>query len=261
MISLLESVILGIIQGLTEWFPVSSSGHLALYQNIFGLDVPVLFDIYLHLGTLLVLFIFFWKDIVKIASDVLCLRSETDEFEMGKYILIATLVTGVVGFLFYDFISGLFLSLRGIGFGFLFTGLILITGKNIKPKKKEIGVLNSLIIGLFQGIALIPGVSRSGSTIGIGIIRGIDRVKLARFSFLLSIPAIIGAGAIDTLSNYSGAIPFLAENVLAVVLGVGFSAIVGYTCLSGLMKIIEKGKFHYFAYYCFAIGIITLILA
>lgn len=261
MVSVLEAIILGVIQGLTEWFPVSSSGHLALYQNIFGLDVPVLFDIYLHLGTLIVLFVFFWNDIIKIVSDVLSLRSETDYFEIGKNIFIATLVTGVIGFVFYKAFTDLFSNLIGIGLGFLFTGFILIAGKNVSSVKKDIGVFNSLIIGVFQGLALIPGISRSGSTIGVGIIRGIDKMKLAKFSFLLSIPAIIGATLVDTANNYKSAIPFLAENMLAILLGIGFSALVGYLCLRWLMKLIDKGKFHYFAYYCFAVGLFTLFIA
>ena len=260
MVSIIESIILGIIQGLTEWFPVSSSGHLALYQNLFNVDVPVLFDIYLHLGTLLVLFIFFWKEISGIIKDVVGLKWKSPNMLIASYIVMGCVITGALGMLFYDFFSSGFNDLRYVGFGFLFSGIILFVSGKVKKKRDHVNFGDAVTVGFFQGLSLIPGVSRSGATIGSGMLRGADRVKIAKFSFLMSIPAIFGAALIQSLGYFGGAVPFLRENLIAVILGVFFSAFVGYLTLSGLMRIIKKGGFHHFSWYCFVIGIITLIL-
>jgi undecaprenyl-diphosphatase len=259
MIGVFESIILGIIQGLTEWFPVSSSGHLVLFQNIFGVEVPLAYDIYLHLGTLFVLFVFFWRDIFNIVKDVLLLR-KTENSRLGVLIIAGSVITAVVGFTFYDFFSSMFSNLLFVGIAFLITGVLLFLSGKVKIGRKNVGFVNSLFIGLAQGLALIPGISRSGSTISIGMISGVDRIKVAKFSFLLSIPAIVGASLIESISGYETIFPFLIENLLAVILGVVFSAVTGYICLSALMKIIKKGWFYYFSYYCFSIGLITLII-
>jgi undecaprenyl-diphosphatase len=259
MISLLESIILGIIQGLTEWFPVSSSGHLVLFQHIFGVEVPLAYDIYLHLGTLFVLFLFFWKDIFNIVRDVLLLR-KSENSKIGMLIIVGSVITAIVGLLFYKLFSSVFSDLLFVGIAFLVSGGLLFLSGKVKVGKKKVGFVNSIFIGLIQGLSLIPGISRSGSTISIGMISGVDRIKVAKFSFLLSIPAIVGASLIESVNSYETILPFLIENLLAVIFGVIFSAITGYICLKALMRIIKKGGFYYFSYYCFFIGIITLII-
>ena len=260
MVSIIESVILGILQGLTEWFPVSSSGHLVLFQKVLGVEVPLAYDIYLHVGTLLVLFLFFWRDILRIISDLATLKFKSEYSKLAGLIVIGSVVTALIGFLFYDIFSVMFASLLWVGIAFLVTGLILALSGKVKQGKKKLGVSHSALIGLAQGLSLIPGISRSGATIGAGILSGADRVKVARFSFLLSMPAIVGASLIESFNHKELVFPFLVENWLAVVLGVVFSAVTGYICLSALMKIIKKGGFHYFSYYCFIVGLITLIL-
>ena len=261
MVGILGAIFLGIIQGLTEWFPVSSSGHLALFQNLFGWDVPVIFDIYLHIGTLLVLFIFFWREIKDIVGDVLRLDLRTDNSKIAGFIVIGTIVTGIIGMTFHDFFSSMFTNLLYVGYAFIFTGIILMLSNRKRIVKRRLNLWDSIVIGLFQGLALMPGISRSGATIGVGLFRGLDKVKVAKFSFLLSIPAIIGASIIESFGVSETAVPFLMDNLLIVILGVISSPITGYICLSLLMKLIEKGKFHYFAYYAFAIGIITILLS
>lgn len=261
MLSVIQSMILGIIQGLTEWFPVSSSGHLALYQNIFDVDVPVLYDVYLHLGTLIVLFIFFWKDITRIFKDVFTLKLKTKNSILAWYIISGSIATAVIGLTFYDFFSSTFYDLRYIGFGFLFSAMILYFSGKAKQKRDSINLSDSLVVGFFQAIALVPGVSRSGATIGAGMIKGAGKTEVARFSFLLSIPAVLGAAIIQSLGYFGEAIPFLRENLAAVAIGILFAAATGYLTLKGLIKIIEKGVFHKFSWYCLAIGIFTLIIA
>ncbi len=261
MIGILEAVFLGFIQGLTEWFPVSSSGHLALFQNLMGLEVPVLYDIYLHLGTLIVLLAFFWKEIKDIFADLLRLDFKSENSKLAGLIVIGLAVTSVIGLVFHDQFSAMFGNLLYVGIAFLFTGVILALSGMVKRGYRKVNFLDSVLIGLFQGISLIPGVSRSGATIGIGLFRGVDRIKVAKFSFLLSMPAIIGASIVESFGMSQLAFPFLVENLSAVIFGVLASAVTGYVCLRWLMKLIESGKFHYFAYYAFAAGIVTILLS
>ncbi len=252
---------LGIIQGLTEWFPVSSSGHLVLYQELFTVNVPVLFDIYLHLGTLLVLFIFFWTDLVTIIRDVFQWNTTSKHFTLAKQLLLATIVTAVIGFLFRPLFTSFFTNLLMVGFGFLFSGCLLLATKYTKHKRTTMKPRDTFSVGLFQGLALIPGVSRSGATISIGLLHGIDRMTIARFSFLLAIPAILGAAIFESITQLPTVLPFFIANSGAVLIGVLASAVTGYICLAALMNIIKKGNIHFFAIYCFIIGIITLGIA
>lgn len=261
MVGILEAVFLGFIQGLTEWFPISSSGHLALFQNLMGLEVPVLYNIYLHIGTLIVLFVFFWKDIKDIFADLLRLDFKSENSKLAGLIVVGLAVTSIIGLVFHDQFSAMFSNMLYVGIAFLFTGVILTLSGMVKRGYRRVNFLDSILIGLFQGISLIPGVSRSGATIGIGLFRGVDRVKVAKFSFLLSMPAIIGASIVESFGMSQLAVPFLMENLSAVIFGVLASAITGYICLRWLMKLVEGGKFHYFAYYAFAIGIVTILLS
>lgn len=261
MVGILEAIFLGIVQGLTEWFPVSSSGHLALFQNLFGWDVPVLFDIYLHLGTLIVLFIFFWDLIKDIFADLVRMDFQTENSKIAGFIVIGTIVTGIMGLVFHDAFSSMFTNLLYVGFAFIFTGIILLLSNRKRIVRKRLNLWDSIVIGFFQGLALMPGVSRSGATIGVGLFRGLDKVKVAKFSFLMSIPAIIGATIIESFGVSEMAWPFLMANFGVIITGIIFSAITGYICLKLLMKLIEKGKFHYFAYYTIALGIVTILLS
>jgi len=250
--NLIQAIFLGLIQGLTEWFPVSSSGHLALFQNLFNLDVPILFDVLLHLGTLLVVLLVFYKDILRILKAVVSWDTKSEYFKLAVFIIIGSLGTGIIGYFFRELFIGFFNNLKIIGIAFLFTGFLLFFSD--RKGNKKINYKNSFLIGLMQGIALIPGVSRSGATISTGMILGIERKKVARFSFLLMVPAVIG-GLVFESGN------IVNINLVNAFVGVLVSVLIGYVTLRFLLRIIQKGKFRYFSYYCFIIGIITLILS
>lgn len=250
--NLIQALFLGLVQGLTEWFPVSSSGHLALFQNLFSLDVPVLFDILLHVGTLIVVLLVFYKDIFKIIKSIFTWNTKSEYFKLAIFIIIGSVGTAIIGYFFRDLFVGFFNNLLAVGIAFLFTGVLLFFSD--KKGNKKLNYKNSFLIGLMQGVALIPGISRSGSTISTGMLLGIERKKVARFSFLLMIPAVIGG-----LIFESGSIADI--NLVNAFFGVLVSVIVGYVSLRYLLRLIEKGKFKNFSWYCFLIGLITIIIS
>lgn len=251
MVTFLQAVILGIIQGITEWLPVSSSGHLALAQFFLGIEASVFYDILLHIGTLLVVCIVFREDILKILKAAAKLDFKSEDGKLGLYIILASIPTALIGFTFHDLFSSFFSNLNMIAFALIFTSGILLASKFAKPKR-EINWWNSLLIGISQGIAIIPGISRSGATISTGMLAGIDRLKAARFSFLLSIPAVIGAALFEAKAGIG------EINLGTGLVGFVVAMIVGYLSIKLLLKIIEQKKFHYFAYYCFILGGVLL---
>ncbi|MGV8162106.1 MAG: undecaprenyl-diphosphate phosphatase [Candidatus Nanoarchaeia archaeon] len=245
-----QAIILGIVQGITEWLPVSSSGHLVLAQRLFGLSQPLIFDVMLHIGSLLVVFIFFWKDIKELILGII--RFEKEKLRMLLFIILATIPIALVGYFLKDTIHEAFSSLIVVGFGLIFTSILLFFSKYPKRKDKKLNWHNSLIVGFFQAIAILPGVSRSGSTISSGMFLGIKKEEIAKFSFIIFIPAILGATIIELPSI--GAI----ENLTAMIIGTVVSAVVGYFSLKLLMSVIKKDKFYYFAIYCLTLGLIVL---
>lgn len=245
MVSLIQAIILGVIQGITEWFPISSSGHLALIQNLFNLQVPIIYDILLHLGTALVILIKFRKDIL----NIILLK----ERKLLFYLIIGSIATALIGFTFKNLFESFFYNLTIIGIAFIVTGILLTLTKN-RTQNKKLNYKSSFIIGIAQGFALIPGISRSGSTIGIGLLSNINKDQLIKYSFILSLPAVIGATIFEMNSiNFT--------NLTPIIIGTLVSLIVGYISLTYLIKIIKRGNFHNFSYYCFIIGIITLIIS
>ena len=250
--SILAAVLLGVLQGLTEFFPVSSSGHLVVAQAIIpGFKQPgVLFDVVLHAGTLLAILIYYWKILLKLDT------------KYYFYIIIATLPAIVVGLLLGDIVEKLFTSTTVVGFAFLFTALLnFFTDRNLQSKGKKLLEssnfdVNSLVIGAFQAFAMIPGISRSGSTIFAGTKFKLSAREAAKFSFLLSVPAIIGANIVQ-FAKYSG--DTIIEPVYYLV---GFTAamISGYFAIGWVVNLLEKKKFRYFAYYCAALGMLVLLL-
>jgi undecaprenyl-diphosphatase len=248
-----QAIILGIIQGITEWLPISSSGHLVLAQQLFGLTQPLIFDVMLHLGSLLVIFIFFWKELKDLILGVL--KFEKEKLKMLLLIIIATIPIALVGYLFGDFINAAFQSLIIVGFGLVFTSLLLFLSKYPKKKEGKLKWYNVLIIGVAQAVAILPGVSRSGSTISSGMMLGIKKEDIARFSFIIFIPAILGATLLE-FGNL-GAV----ENIAAMIIGTVVSAVVGFFSLKLLMNVIKKDRFSWFGVYCLVLGIIVVILA
>lgn len=243
-----ESIFLGILQGITEWLPISSSGHLVLAQELLNIQAPIFFDALLHLATVLVIMIFFRKEIIQILKEFPDYKKPYGK--MGYYIIVGTIPIALVGYFFQDLIISLFSNLKAVGISLLFTGLLLLLTK-FSDGKRNIELKDSIIIGLSQALAILPGLSRSGATISTGLLLGLDKKQTTTFSFLLVIPAIIGA----TILEYS---PATLET--SYLYGFIASFIIGYITLKLLTFIIEKDYFHYFAYYCFILGILLLIL-
>jgi undecaprenyl-diphosphatase len=244
---MLKYIFLGILQGLTEFLPVSSSGHLLIAQKILGLTSEGLaISIILHLGTAIALIIFFLKDILKMLRNA----------KLMLLIIIVTAITGVIGVSGKDFFEGLFSSTAGVAVALVFTGIILIlTKKFMHAQRKDLRIKDALVLGLTQGIAIIPGISRSGITISTLLFRKVDRETSFRFSFLASIPAVLGATILEA-KKVSSAFSFDIRNF---ALGFIFSLLTGICSLWILKIIINKAKLHYFGYYCIFAAIMTLL--
>lgn len=251
---IIETLILAVVQGITEWLPISSSGHLVIVQEWLGLEeLPLLFPVTLHVGTLCVVLLTFRRDIAEIFKALVRLDFKTEEGKLALYIAVGSVPTAAIGFLFHDIFESFFYSLLAVGVALLITGSFLYVSERRK-NRRELGYLDSLLIGIAQGVAIIPGISRSGATITTGLLRRVEKEKVFRYSFLLSIPAIIGAVVTEsmnlTVSNMDPA---------TLLLGAVTSMIVGYASLKLLLKIILRERLHLFAYYCWIVGIILIL--
>jgi len=252
-----------VVQGLTEFLPVSSSGHLVFFQSVFGLTEPQLaFDVMLHLGTLLAVVVYFRADIVRILRGTWTWLKERREGESEAklllWIVVASVPTGLMGLLFKDWFESLFSMPKTVGLMLLVTGLVLWLTRSVKRNEKsagEMGVIDALIIGIAQGVAIIPGISRSGATISTGLFRRLNRELAGKFSFLLSIPAILGATLLEFRKIDTG------SGIGVTFIGMAVSFIVGLFSLKLLMGIVKKGKLTHFSYYCWAVGILMILLA
>ncbi len=240
-------VILGIIQGLTEFLPVSSSAHLVIMQKLLGISGSgVVISIILHLGTLLSLIIFFFRDILKLLRNI----------KLVSLIIIVTAITGIIGVSGRDFFEGLFSSTRAVAIALIFTGIILIlTRKFTAEKRNSLNIKDAIILGFTQGIAIIPGISRSGITISTLLFRKLDKETSFRFSFLVSIPVILGATLLES-KNISLTHVLDIKNL---IIGFIFSLLTGIFSLWILKRILNKAKLYYFGYYCIFIAIFTLL--
>lgn len=259
MRDLLIALSLGTIQGLTEFLPVSSSGHLVLCQGFLqGKWIgDVLFDVSVHLGTTLAIIVFFFKDIVGLIKGILPHYYNKEQMHLLICLFITTLVTGIMGVLFKDEFEAMFSNSILVACMLLVTGLLtFFTDRfNINSKKKsdDIKVTNAVVIGLFQGFAIIPGISRSGSTIFAGVAGGLDRTLAARYSFIAAIPAIIGAAALEWSDEAA------SLNMLHIT-GAAASFIIGLISLKFLVWTLRRRKFFIFSIYCWGIGSIYLII-
>ncbi len=253
--TIFEAVLLGIIQGFTEFLPISSSGHLVIGQKVLGISIAGnVFEVVVHLGTLGSVLIIFWPDILQLIKS-------TNSAVTQKYIfaiVIGTLPAIIIGFLFKDVISEAFENIRIVAVTLMITGIILLTTKFIKTKLKDIGNGSALLIGIAQAMAIVPGISRSGITISLGMHLGIAPEKAAKFSFLLAIPTILGAGLLTGLDLNESSEPTLSWSVLIV--GFLSSLIIGWISLKWLLGLIRSGKFHWFGVYCILIGILSWIM-
>lgn len=246
----LESIVLGIVQGLTEFLPVSSSGHLVLLQNVFGFSEPQLFfDTMLHLGTLIAVVVVMWQSILDLFRKPIRLL----------YLVIATLPAVVVTLLFKDFIESTF-SGRYLGYGFLLTAVFLTAAEMLSSraeKRRQVKAGAALGMGAMQAVALLPGISRSGSTIAGGLALGVDRRAAAAFSFLMSLPAILGS---VVLQGY-GIIKeqALPADILPTVIGTVCAAVSGFFAIKFMIALISRKKLYGFAVYVALLGIWVLL--
>ena len=252
---LIEVLILAIIQGITEWLPISSSGHLVVVQEYFGLSPPVIFDVMLHVGTLFVVLIAFWKDIVGISKAVAKLDYKAEEGKLAVFIVVGNIPTALIGLVFHDVFESFFYNPLAVGIALLGTGCILYVSKYGK-NSKEMSYLDAFLIGVAQGIAIIPGVSRSGVTIAAGLLIRLRKETVFRFSFLLFIPAIIGAAVFESRD-----IVLTEDGGLTIGVGVIVSMIVGYLALRLLQKLLLRERFHLFAFYCWLLGTAIVAIA
>ncbi len=263
------------VQGLTEFLPVSSSGHLVLFQHFFGFEEPeVFFDICLHTGTLVAIVLVFFKELWSILKTLIRIPVLSREsggikplFENNKdvrisvLILMGTIPTGILGVLFHEIADRLFSNVPLVGGMLLVTGTLLWVTRRFNTSGRtlrKVGLKDSLIIGFVQGLSILPGISRSGATISTALILGIDREVAGRYSFLLSIPAIVGA---TVMGFESGLLEKSSASPIALIGGTLSAAVVGYLALIVLLKIIKHGRFYTFSPYCWIVGILTLIFS
>ncbi|MBF0118323.1 MAG: undecaprenyl-diphosphate phosphatase [Desulfobacterales bacterium] len=256
----IEAIALGAIQGLTEFLPVSSSAHLVIFQHLFGLKEPqLLFDISVHVGTLIAVCIVLWREIWDMILSIISLfnnklEKKEEDLKLVLFIILATIPTGVLGLMFHKAADELFSSIPLVGVALIFTSIFLFGTKFLKKDGEQIfAIKEALLIGLVQGMAVIPGISRSGATITAALFLGISREKAAKFSFLLSIPAILGAEIIGLKDASCASID------ITILLGVISAAVVGYIAIQILLRIVKDGRLYYFAPYCAVVGILALI--
>ena len=269
-----EAVILGLVQGLAEFLPVSSSGHLALLQQFFGIDENkvLLFAVMLHVGTLISVFIVYWKDIWELIVE-LCLTikdlctgkglrlEERPVRKLGVLIIIATIPTGIIGVLGGDFFDAPSPSLVPIGIGLIITGFLLVMAERMGSSSRgleKMNFRNAFFIGLVQGIAICPGISRSGSTLFGSLICNLDRKFAVKFVFLISIPSILGSAVLELPDAIEAGVT--AAEAGPVIVGMLVAAVSGLVAIKTMIKIVSDKKLSYFSYYVWVVGVFVVML-
>lgn len=300
--SLLEAIFMGIIQGLTEFLPVSSSGHLALFKILFGIETEtgMLFDVLLHFGTLAAICAVYYKDIGRLMIEgigifkrilinlIIFLRNSflqirnmlrkkrlsKEELDLGKYhklanssyrkfvllVIVSTIPTGIIGIIGKDMVEMASKILLVPGICLVITALLLFIADNTKSGEKlpkNITYSNAFMIGIVQGVATLPGISRSGSTITACLLSGFNRSFAVKYSFIMSIPAILGAMLLE-LKDFS-AIAFTAKEMISYVTGMIIAGLVGYIAIKTMLVVVRNKKFKIFGIYCLIIGVISII--
>jgi len=259
---ILNAIILGIVQGLTEFLPVSSSGHLEITKVLLGEEkVPsesLLMTVVLHSATALSTIIIFRKDILELFKGLLEFKNNAS-FRFSLKIIVSMIPATIVGVLFNTEIEALFNGeLILVGSMLLITGLLLFLSDKSKSSAKSVGLKDSVLIGITQAIAILPGISRSGATISAAVLLGIDKEKSARFSFLMVVPLILGKMLKDILS---GEISTHDTSFLSLIIGFCFAFITGIIACKWMIRLVKNSKLTYFAYYCFTIGGVVVIFS
>jgi undecaprenyl-diphosphatase len=259
-----HAVLLGIIQGLTEFIPVSSTAHLLIAQHFLGLpadDASFAFDVLIQLGTLLALIIYFWKDLILLIKAIFARPLSTPENKIAWYIIIGVIPALLAGYLLKNAVEGLFKNqLLEAAIRLLSAALLLFLAEWVGRRTRTLDSmtwLDALIVGLFQILAVFPGASRSGTTISGGMLRGFDRPAAARFAFLMSIPVLLAAGAYEMKDVFK--LPHLGTFLPLLIVGFILAAVVGWFSIKWLLGYLNKNSLYVFAAYCAAVGIICLI--
>lgn len=254
--TIIQSVVLGIIQGLTEFLPVSSSGHLALLQYLFDIKTPtIFFDTILHLGTLVAVIFYLRKEIIFILKTL----NDKKTLRLVGLLILGSIPAVIAGLFLQNKMQEIFDSLFYVGIFFIVTAIILGLTYFFKNQKKDLDTMNwfdALFIGIFQAVAILPGVSRSGSTISASVYRDLKREDAFRFSFLLSIPIIFGAFFLQLAKQHFA---LFSAGFASEIWGFIFSMIFGFFSLKIIEKVLVRGKLHYFAPYCFLLGLLIII--
>lgn len=268
-----EATVLGLVQGLAEFLPISSSGHLALLQNWFGIDETkvLLFTVLLHVGTLISVFIMYWKDIWELIVELvltikdLCtgkgLRMEERPVrKLGVMIIVTTIPTAIIGFLFNDFFDSLYTSVIPIGVGLIITGFLLVFAEKKGESDRgirQMNLRNAIFIGTVQGIAICPGISRSGSTLFGSLICNLDRKFAVKFVFLISIPSILGSAILEAPAAIEAGVSL--SQLGPVLWGMAVAAAAGIFAIKSMIKIVSDKKLIWFSYYVWILGLVVVI--
>ena len=284
--SLIQSILMGLIQGLTEFLPVSSSGHLALFKILFKVntDTGMLFDVLLHVGTLVAIVAVYWRDVYKLIRELIMIIIDLvynfiawiQEFRGNKVtfrrivrtryrrfvvlVVIATIPTAIIGYIGRDFVAAAETILFIPGLCLIITAIVLFLSDRIPGGKKgpgNVSYTNAFIVGIVQGIATLPGISRSGSTIAASVFLGFRREFAVKFSFIMSIPAILGALVLELHDASDMAVT--GAMMRNYVIGMIIAVVVGYVAIKLMLAIVKQRKFTYFSIYCLIVGVISLI--
>lgn len=271
--TLFEAVILGLVQGLAEFLPISSSGHLALLQYFFGIegDSVVAFAVLLHLGTLISVFIAYRKDILELIKELGAtfkdiftgkgLRVNANPTRrLGFMIIVATVPTGIIGIIGNDLFTSMYSSLLAIGIGLIFTGIILVFAEKIGAGRKNVEDMkfrDALIVGTMQGVAICPGVSRSGSTLVGGLSTGLKRDFAVKFAFLISIPSILGSAVLELPEMFAQGTD--VSMLIPMAAGIIVSAISGLVAIKAMIKLVTGKKLYYFSIYTWILGAAVIL--
>ena len=284
---LINAIIMGLVQGIAEFLPVSSSGHLAIMKQILHMntDTGLLFDVLLHLGTLAAIFVAFWKDIKELIVEGFSILGDsivnlvrffrnmgaakkvsykkvisTPYRRFVMLILVSTIPTGIIGVVFQDAIEVAGMSLLVPGLCLILTSLLLLIADRTttgKKQEEDATYTDAGLIGIAQGIATLPGLSRSGTTITACLLRGFDRSFAVKYSFIMSIPAVLGAAVLELKDFSTDQVE--ASLMSGYLVGTLIAGVVGYICIKTMLKVVKGKKFKYFAYYCFVAGLIAVI--
>ena len=274
-LSYLQAIILGLVQGLAEFLPISSSGHLALLQHFFGVnaDSVLIFTVLLHMGTLVSVFIVYWRDIVDLLKELCCviydvchgrgLRiNHNPTRRLGFLIIVASIPTAIIGLVFNDTFESFYSNLLAIGIGLIFTGTILWIADRMASGDKHIREMkfsNAIFVGVMQGIAITPGVSRSGSTLFGGLMSGLERAFAVKFAFLISIPSILGSFLLELPEAIHGGMG--GASIGPVIAGVVVSAVSGLIAIKVMIKLVTDKHLSVFSFYTWGLGALVVIYA